>query len=117
ECDVPLRPGWFYHPEQDGKEKSAEEVFDLFLKSVGRGAALDLGLAPTPEGKLHSNDVEILKEFGEKMNASFSNNLLAHSQVKATKTRGSAFGVQNLTDDSKKTYWATKDGKHSSVLS
>ncbi len=117
ECDVPLRPGWFYHPEQDGKEKSAEEVFDLFLKSVGRGAALDLGLAPTPAGKLHSNDVQILKEFGEKMKASFSNNLLANAQIKATKNRGSAFGVQNLTDDSKKTYWATKDGKHSSVLS
>uniref|UniRef100_UPI00359385B4 alpha-L-fucosidase n=1 Tax=Persicitalea sp. TaxID=3100273 RepID=UPI00359385B4 len=55
ECDVPLRQGWFYHPDQ--KPKSPDELFDLYLKSVGRGAALDLGLAPDTRGLLSDDDV------------------------------------------------------------
>lgn len=112
ECDVPLRPGWFYHPEQDGKEKSASTVFDLYLKSVGRGAALDLGLAPTKAGQLHANDVAILSEFGQMVARTFSNNLATTAKIKATKTRKGDFAGSNLTDGDKNSYWATKVGKH-----
>lgn len=50
ECDVPLRPGWFYHVKEDDYVKSPDELFDLYFKSVGRSCALDLGLAPRPDG-------------------------------------------------------------------
>jgi alpha-L-fucosidase len=58
ECDVPLRKGWFYHANE--KPKTPETLFDLYLKSVGRGAGLDLGLAPDTRGQLHEDDVAAL---------------------------------------------------------
>jgi alpha-L-fucosidase len=109
ECDVPLRPGWFYHPEQDGKEKNAEKVFDLYLKSVGRGASLDLGLAPTTSGQLHQNDVDILKEFGVKLNGTFANNMIKDATLIASNVRGNSFNESKLIDEDRYSYWATDD--------
>jgi alpha-L-fucosidase len=112
ECDVPLRPGWFYHPEQDGKEKDAENVFDLYLKSVGRGASLDLGLAPTTVGQLHKNDVKILKEFGAKVTGTFDQNLIKGATFEASNVRGKSFNESLLMDDDRYSYWATDDNVH-----
>jgi alpha-L-fucosidase len=108
ECDVPLRPGWFYHPEQDGKEKTADYLVDLYFKSVGRGACLDLGLSPTPAGKLHENDVNILKEFNQKITSMFSLNLAKDATIYAGNSR-QGFPISNLTDGDRYSYWATND--------
>lgn len=108
ECDVPLRPGWFYHPEQDGKEKTADYLVDLYFKSVGRGACLDLGLSPTPAGKLHENDVRILKEFNQKITSLFSTNLAKNATI-STKNSRKGFPTTNLTDNDRYSYWATDD--------
>ena len=63
ECDVPLRPGWFYHADQDNQVRSLPELVNIFLHSVGCGGFLNLGLAPDRRGRLHENDVARLKEF------------------------------------------------------
>lgn len=107
ECDVPLRSGWFYHPNQ--KPKTAEQLFDLYLKSVGRGAALDLGLAPDTRGLLCDEDVKVLKDFGQLLKNTFSNNLAKTAQVKASNSRGKAFKAKLLIDQNNNSYWATSD--------
>lgn len=63
ECDVSIRPGWFYHKEEDGKVKSAQELCKLYLKSVGRGANLLLNVPPDRRGLFHSNDSAALVQF------------------------------------------------------
>ncbi|MES1160425.1 MAG: family 20 glycosylhydrolase, partial [Bacteroidota bacterium] len=75
ECDVPLRPGWFYHATQDDQVKSPYQLLDLYYQSVGRGADLDLGLAPNQKGRLDQRDVASLKEFGDLLQQTFSVNL------------------------------------------
>ena len=109
ECDVPLRPGWFWHPEQKGKTKTPEQLFQLYLKSVGRGAALDLGIAPDTRGLLDEEDVKALEGFGRIVSQSFSNNLLKTASISANDTRGKDFSIKNLTDDNIKSYWASND--------
>ena len=112
ECDVPLRPGWFYHPEQDDEVKTPDQLFDLYLKSVGRGAALNLGLAPTTEGLLHPTDVASLAGFGKKVRETFATNLAADAQLTALNVRGrdtDHFGPENILDDDRYSYWATDD--------
>ena len=112
ECDVPLRPGWFYHPEQDHQVKSPDQLFDLYLKSVGRGAALNLGLAPNTDGLLHPADVASLAGFGRKLTETFATNLATGARFKASNVRdGHAgyFGPNNLLDDDRYSYWASDD--------
>ncbi len=56
ECDVSIRPGWFYHKEEDDKVKTPEQLFTLYLKSVGRGSNLLLNVPPDREGLIDAHD-------------------------------------------------------------
>ena len=112
ECDVPLRKGWFYHPEEKDKVKSPAQLFDLYLKSVGRGAALDLGIAPNTNGLLADEDIASLKGFGKMVSESFKTNLAASAKISSTATRGKDYPTKNLTDERLQTYWASKDNEH-----
>jgi alpha-L-fucosidase len=56
ECDVSIRPGWFWHENENEKVKTPEQLFDLFLKSVGRGANLLLNVPPDRRGRIHPKD-------------------------------------------------------------
>src|SRR5690606_17515969 len=112
ECDVPQRPGWFYHPEQDSEVKTPDQLFDLYLKSVGRGAAFNLGLAPNTDGLLHPNDVASLKGFGEKLSKTFAKNFASGASLRASNIRQDNerhFGPTHLLDDDRYSYWATDD--------
>jgi alpha-L-fucosidase len=84
ECDVSIRPGWFYHAEEDNKVKSPEELFQLYLKSVGRGATLLLNVPPDRRGKFHANDSAALVGFKKLRSKNFSNNLLQNEKINYT---------------------------------
>jgi len=75
ECDVSIRPGWFYHKEEDDKIKSPEELFQLYLKSVGRGANLLLNVPPDRAGMINEKDSIALVGFKKLRDESFKNNL------------------------------------------
>lgn len=114
ECDVPLRRGWFYHAKE--KPRSPEALFDLYFKSVGRGAGLDLGLAPDTRGQLHEDDVASLKEFGNMVKATFAKNLAKGAAIKASNTRAAKYNAALLLDGNKQTFWATADAVHQASL-
>jgi alpha-L-fucosidase len=107
ECDVPLRRGWFFHANE--KPKTPGQLFDLYLKSVGRGAGLDLGLAPDTKGLLSDDDVASLTDFGNIVKHTFENNLAQKARISATNIRGKNFNASFVLDRNKKTYWATAD--------
>jgi len=112
ECDVPLRPGWFYHASQDQQVKSPYQLLDLYYQSVGRGADLDLGLAPNREGRLDEHDVASLTSFGQLLRQIFSLNLAKGASFTASNTRGrngALYGASHLVDNDRYSYWATDD--------
>lgn len=113
ECNVPMRPGWFYHSSQNGKSKSAYELLELYYKSVGRGACLDLGLSPDASGRLTLEDSEILKQFGDILKETFKSNLLNKAKFFASNVRGKSkkFSTRWLIDNDRYTYWATDEGQ------
>jgi alpha-L-fucosidase len=57
ETDVSIRPGWFYHPAEDEKVKTVDQLVDLYFTSVGRNSKLLLNVPPTRAGLLHDTDV------------------------------------------------------------
>ncbi len=75
EADVSLRPGWFYHPAEDARLKTAEELVAIYFGSVGRNAKLLLNVPPTPEGLLHHGDVDRLAEFQARLQYLFDQDL------------------------------------------
>ncbi|TFF35610.1 alpha-L-fucosidase [Mucilaginibacter psychrotolerans] len=112
ECDVSLRPGWFYHKDQDDKVKSPDTLLSLYYQSVGRGASLDLGLSPDTRGLLNDNDVRSLKEFGDILKYTFKKNIAKGATITASNVRANnkkLFGTANLTDADRYSYWATDD--------
>lgn len=72
ECDVPLRPGWFFHASENEHLRSCNKLVELYLRSIGNGGFLNLGLAPDRRGVLHENDVRRLKEFGQARQSLFA---------------------------------------------
>lgn len=119
ECDVPQRPGWFYHQEQDSRVKTPHELFEIYLKSVGRGACMNLGLAPMPSGTLHENDVKSLSAFGKKIKETFRVNLAKDATITASNTRNQdvkKYGTFLINDDDRYSYWATDDANTSATL-
>ncbi|MBS1747356.1 MAG: alpha-L-fucosidase [Bacteroidetes bacterium] len=75
ECDVSIRPGWFYHKEEDEKVKSPEQLFELYLKSVGRGANLLLNVPPDRDGLIDAHDSAALVGFKKLRDESFDNTI------------------------------------------
>ncbi|HXT15257.1 MAG TPA: alpha-L-fucosidase [Gemmatimonadaceae bacterium] len=72
ETDVSIRPGWFHHPAEDARVKSADDLVGLYLTSVGRNSKLLLNVPPTRDGVLHETDVAHLKAFRTTRDAMFA---------------------------------------------
>lgn len=88
ECDVSIRPGWFYHKAEDDKVKSPEMVFDLYLKSVGRGANFLLNVPPDGRGLIHGHDSASLVGFNNLKKNYFKTDLAKNRKlVKAGKNK------------------------------
>lgn len=81
ECDVSIRPGWFYHQKEDNDVKKPKKLFELYLQSVGRGANLLLNVPPDRRGLIHENDSAALMEFKKLRDESFSTNLLKEADT------------------------------------
>ena len=116
ECDVSIRPGWFYHSAEDSKVKSADDLVNLYYKNVGRNATFLLNVPVTRTGRMHATDVANLKAFREKLDKIFAVNLLENASVSATNERGNGFQCALATDGNYDTYWATEDGVVSATL-
>ena len=111
ECDVSIRPGWFWHAAENAKVKTPRQLLDLYYQSVGRGASFLLNVPPDRRGLVHENDAASLRRFGELLRATFARNLAANATVTASNTRGSgkAFSPRNLLDPDRYSYWGVDD--------
>ena len=74
EGDVSIRPGWFYHADQDKQVKSLSHLTDIYFKSVGYNSVLLLNIPPDLRGLINENDVQRLKEFSGYLKNTFARN-------------------------------------------
>ncbi len=74
EVDVSIRPGWFYHADQDERVRSLANLVNIYYRSVGCNSVLLLNIPPDKRGLIHENDVQRIKELSEYINKTFANN-------------------------------------------
>jgi len=74
ETDVSIRPGWFYHPKEDDKVRSPQNLVNLYYQSVGRNSLLLLNVPPNREGLLCPQDVAAIKEYRSILDETFKRN-------------------------------------------
>jgi alpha-L-fucosidase len=105
EVDVSIRPGWFWHRAE--RARTGEDLFQIWLASVGRGAGLNLGLAPDRRGLIPASDVVELRRF-RGLVAAFTAVDLA---------RGQGVGALSpLTDGQRETWWAASATEAEAVI-
>ena len=117
ECDVSIRPGWFYHEREDNKVKSVAHLTDLYYRSVGHNANLLINFPVNKEGRIHPTDSARIIAMHQRVTNELADNLLQDARIKASDERGRRFDVKALTDNNYDTYWATHDSVRSATLS
>lgn len=110
ECDTSIRPGWFYHPEEDDKVKTPEQLVDLYYRSVGHNGTLLLNFPVDRNGLINPVDSANAVAFHKIIKRELSKNLLKGLKPKVSSVREGAFGAKNITDGNWDSYWATPDG-------
>ncbi len=75
ETDVSIRPGWFYHPEEDDKVKTPEKLLDIYYNSVGKNSVLLVNIPPDKDGLINAADVKSLQGWKKLRDKIFTINL------------------------------------------
>ncbi|KAH7838868.1 hypothetical protein Vadar_032096 [Vaccinium darrowii] len=118
ECDVSIRPGWFWHPSE--APKSAKTLLDIYYKSVGRNCLFLLNVPPNSSGLISDEDVKVLQEFNELRTSIFSNNLAKNSSISASSARqgiiDSEFDSMNVLEEGIYSYWAPEENQLDWIL-
>lgn len=97
ETDTSIREGWFYRDNNTQKVRSADEVFDIYERSVGGNCVLLLNIPPAQNGEFDSIDVSVLKEVGRRINATYGKDLFAGAKIESAIEQGDLFPTYTIT--------------------
>ncbi len=110
EADVSIRPGWFWRPSEDEKVKTPEQLFRIYLQTVGRGANLLLNVPPNSEGLISAPDSASLIGFQRLLSENFAFSLVENALIRHSD--GSNFQkTDRLNDRSRSSFEALPTGK------
>ena len=109
EVNTSIRPGWFYHADQDDRVKSLDQLIDNWYASVGMNGNFLLNIPVDARGLIHENDEARLLELKAYLDEAFKVNLASSGRAMATNTRSDRFSVNFVIDHDLDTYWATSD--------
>jgi len=116
ETNTSIRPGWFYHSDEDAKVRSPANLVRYFDTSVARGTNMHLNLPPDRRGRIPDQDAKILKSFGDAIRGSFATDLAQGAVARASDARGAGYEPARVLDGDRETYWSTPDGVTTPVL-
>ncbi|APQ19202.1 alpha-1,3/4-fucosidase [Maribacter hydrothermalis] len=100
ETNTSIREGWFYRNENEQKVRNTDDVFDIYERSVGGNSIFLLNIPPNREGKFSEQDVQVLKETGQRIEETYGTNLLENAK-----------GYNNVLDEDEDTFLVLNDDK------
>ena len=116
EVDVSIRPGWFYHPEQDDEVKTVEQLVRLWYQSIGRGSMMLLNFPPDRSGLIHEKDAAHALRAHQLIARMLSVNLAADGAATSAQQRCEKCEAQNMLVDSDDVFFAAADGAGQVVI-
>ena len=102
EVDVSIRPGWFWQPTE--RPRSSDELFRIWLASIGQNSNLLLNLTPDRRGLIPAEDIAALAGMRAKIEAFTALDLAHGKPITASNTAAGA--AQHLVDGDRETLWA-----------
>lgn len=100
ETDVSIRDGWFWRDNTHQQTRTADNVFDMYERSVGGNAILLLNLPPDNQGHFPEKDLKTLEETGRRIRETYGIDLLDGAKC-----------PKALLDNDIDTYIKVKDGE------
>lgn len=115
EVNTSIRPGWFYHEDEDDKVRSLEELSQIYFHSVGGNGTFLLNIPPNKNGLFAKEDVERLKELGQFLRTAFRKNLMEDAVLSADSYKGGC-NIENVREPGYGSYFSTEEGVTSCVI-
>lgn len=81
ETNTSIREGWFYRDDDNQKVRDADDIFDIFERSVGGNSTFLLNIPPNRDGRFSDKDVNSLKEVGRRIAETYGTNLLCGAKA------------------------------------
>ncbi len=106
ETNTSIREGWFYRDDTEQKVRNADDVFDIYERSVGGNSIFLLNIPPNREGRFSDEDVAVLKETGKRIKQTYSTNLF-----------DGAKGAENVLDNDDLSYELLPESKQELEIS
>lgn len=116
ECDVSIRPGWFFHESENTKVKSPQKLVDLYYRSVGHNANFILNFPIDKTGRIPATDSINVVKMREIINKELAHNLLKGVKATVSNSRGGKYVAKALTDGDNHSFWATDDSVTSATI-
>lgn len=102
ECDVSIRPGWFWHPDEH--PKTVDELMEIYFNSVGHNGLLLLNVPPDTSGRISAEDSAVLVAFRAERDRIFARDMTQGAKARAMHRPGHR--AKNVLDTAYHTYWA-----------
>lgn len=75
ETNTSIREGWFYRDDVYQRVRSADDVFDIYERSVGGNSTFLLNIPPNRDGCFSDEDVRVLNEVGKRIRETYGKDL------------------------------------------
>ena len=95
ETNTSIRHGWYWRNDDEQQVRSADDVFDIYERSVGGNSQFHLNIPPNTLGQFSDRDAEVLLEVGRRIDAVYGVSLLEDGKA----------SVRNVLDGSTDTWW------------
>lgn len=112
ETDVSIRPGWYYHPEEDDKVKSLDKLIDIYFNSIGLNSSLLLNIPVDKRGLIHENDAQRMLELNQFIKNTFKNNLIKNSNLSFN---NKSHPINKIVDRNIDTFYPFKSNKNNII--
>ncbi len=96
EVDVSIRPGWFFHEEQESEVRSVATLVHLWFDSVGSNANMLLNFPPDRTGHIREKDIRHAIAAQNIIEAARAVNLALDASISSSCAHADGYSVENI---------------------